>query len=324
MTKTNRFTLIATILLGVLLYTIIRFAEDLNVAWDGGKLEPPPAIDESQAPQLPRIVSATDLQAILDRQPTGNGIDATEILAGYADWSDARGFTGRNRLFATTAGARPNNLPAADTAGLRGLSEAGDAAASQSLAANRIFDDLFGVIDLYRRAAEQGSTFALLRIGSVLEALDTAGTGHAAADPEQHRRIADLTKQGVGNSLRLTALGYVVTAIRDGGAPIVDYPLLIWLDRLHDETTNDERTAVCEWSERTLLDIARARARWGKPAVTTQPPPVFFTIPDLENRLPCNRTAYPIENLLDLSHCTTTPVRNADDEPLNLNICLPE
>ena len=32
MTKTNRFTLIATILLGILLYTVLRFAHDLNLA----------------------------------------------------------------------------------------------------------------------------------------------------------------------------------------------------------------------------------------------------------------------------------------------------
>ena len=60
----------------------------------------------------------------------------------------------------------------------------------------------------------------------------------------------------------------------------------------------------------------------GEPAVTTQPPPVFFTIPDLTNRLPCNKSSFPIENLLDLTRCTTTPVRNAEDEALDLYLCL--
>jgi len=324
-TKTNRFTLIATILLGVLLYTIIRFAEDLNVAWDGGELKTPPAInptvDNGQTPELPRIATTTDLRVILDRQ-AHTGIDASAMIAGYDAWSDARGFTGHNRLFAATDSDQSAAVPNVDTAGLRTLSDAGDAAASQALAANRVFNDLFGAIELYRLAAEQGSTFALLRIGSVLAALDTAGAGHDAADPEQRRRIAVLAEQGVDNSLRLTALGYVLTAIRDGGAPTIDYPLLAWLDRLQESTTADERAAVCAWSERTLLDIARARARLQKPAITTEPPPVFFAVPDLEDRLPCNRTAYPIENLLDLTRCTMTPVRNAEDEALDLYLCL--
>jgi hypothetical protein len=324
-TKTNRFTLIATILLGILLYTIIRFAEDLNVAWDGGELEPPPvidpAIDDGKMPKLPRIASTTDLRIILDQQARA-GIDANEMIAGYDEWSDARGFTGRHRLFAATDIDRSDALPTVDTAALRVLSDAGDAAASQALASNRVFDDLFSAIELYRRAAEQGSTFALLRIGSVLDALDAAEAGHDAADPEQRRQIAELVEQGVGNSLRLTALGYVLTAIRDGGAPIIDYPLLEWLDRLNEATTADERVAACEWSERTLLDIARARARWQKPAITTTPPPVFFAIPDLEDRLPCNKTSFAIENLLDLTLCTTTPVHNAEDEALDLYLCL--
>jgi hypothetical protein len=325
LTKTNRFTLIATILLGVLLYTIIRFAEDLNVAWDGGKLKPPPVItpanNDVQPPEFPRIATTNDLRAILDRQ-VRTDIDTNAMIAGYSEWSDARGFTGRNQLFIATDSDRSDPVTTSDADRLRALSDAGDADASQALADNRVFDDLFGAIELYRRAAEQGSTFALLRIGSVLESLDIAGARPAAADTEQLRLITDLTERGVGNSLQLTALGYVLTAIRDGGAPIIDYPLLEWLDRLNDTTTADERAAACEWSERTLLDIARVRARWQNPAITTKPPPVFFAIPDLANRLPCNKTSFPIENLLDLTRCTTTPVRNAEDEALDLYLCL--
>jgi len=320
-TKTNRFTLIATILLGILLFTILRFAHDLNVAWDGSKLKPPPATDATRASTRLRISTTTDLRDFLDRQGAGNGIDATAILDDYADWSDARGFTGRNRLFGTADTAPSDVFTANDEDVLRTRSDAGDAAASQALAEHILFVDLYSAIELFRRAAEQGSTFALLRIGSLLEALDATGTGYEIADPAQRQRVVDLTEQGVGNSLRLTALGYVVAAIRDGGAPVVDGALLMQLDRFHDETTSDEWAAVCEWSERTLLDIAKTRIRWGKPAVVTVAPPIFFSVPDLDDRLPCGRTAYPIDNLMDLTHCTITPVRNADDEALDLHLC---
>ena len=285
MTKTDRYTLIATVLLGILLYTVLRFAHDLNLAWDGSVLEPPPVTDDTQEPTQPRIASTADLRTLL----TDNHVDAVMTLDGYARWSDARGFTGSNRLLGSTDVAPADELAAAAETELKVKSDAGDAAASQALAARMLFIDSFGSIDLYRLAAEQGSTFALLRIGSVLEALETATTGSEPTDPMQQQHIAELTGRGIDNSLRLTALGYVVTAIRDGGPPIVDHALFEWLDRLSDTTTPEEMVAVCEWSEQKLLNVAKSRARRGKPTITTVAPPVFFTIPKLAERLPCRR-----------------------------------
>lgn len=313
MTKTNRYTLIATLLLGVLLYTVLRFAHDLNLAWDGSALDPPPVTDDAQT----RIASTMDLRALLIE----NEVDAVTALHGYARWSDARGFTGNNRLFGSIDVASYNDLATIDEAELVALSDVGDATASQALGARMLFIDSFRSIDFYRRAAEQGSTYALLRIGSLLEALDAVAASNQPGDPMQRRRIADLTKQGIRNSLRLTALGYVITAVRDGGPPIVDYALLAWLDRLSETTTTEERVAVCEWSEQMLLNVARSRARRGKPAITTIAPPVFFTIPDLAERLPCRRTAYPIETLMDFADCTVTRIRNAADKELDTYIC---
>ncbi|MAF83701.1 MAG: hypothetical protein QGH93_09285 [Gammaproteobacteria bacterium] len=315
MTKTNRFTLIATVLLSILLYTILQFAHDLNVAWDGSPLEQPATTRDKPAATEPRITSATDLHKVL--------ADGTlnAVLNDYAIWSDARGFTGNNRLFGAPDSI-PSNAPAASNeAGLQARSEAGDAGATQALAAQILFADPFNAIALFRLAAEQGSTFALLRIGSLYAAIDTTGTRNETANPAQLKRIANLTEKGVNHSLRLTAFGYVVTALRDGGIPIIDYDLLEWLDQLNDTVTDDERVAVCKWSERTLIEIAKHRVRWGKPAVTTVAPPIFFAIPALADRLPCRRTAYPIDNLMDLAHCTVTKVSNAADQDLDLYIC---
>lgn len=321
MTKTNRFTLIATVLLGVLLYTILRFADDLNVAWDGSELEPLPETNNTHQSAQPRIATAMDLRTVLDKRRAEDSIDSAAALDGYSDWSEARGFVGSNRIFSPSEVAPSDRFADMDQAGLIARSEAGDALASQTLAARILFDDPFSAIDLFRRAAEQGSTFALLRIGSLLEALNTVAARNAEANPDQQQRFSDLAKQGVRGSLRLTALGYVVTAIRDGGAPIVDHTLLSWLDRLEAGTTNNELVAACEWSEKTMLDIAGRRIRAGKSPVTTQAPPVFMAIPDLADLLPCARTSYPIENLLELDHCAVTPVRNAMDEDMDLYIC---
>jgi hypothetical protein len=317
-TKTNRFTLIATFLLAVLLYMILRFAHDLNVAWDGSMREPPPITADPNKPTPPRITDTTDLSTLLQAQ----GIDSKEVINSYTHWNDTRGFTGTNRLFGTVKSTPADTTAANDNAQLRAQSDAGDATASQMLATQLLFTDSFGAIKLFRRAAEQGSTFALLRIASLLEALETAGFEKETTDPTQLQHFADITKQGVGNSLRLTALGYVVTAIRDGDIPIIDHSLQAWLDRLSDDLTNDELVAVCAWSERTLFDIAKGRARHGKPPVQTDTPPIFFAVPEITKHLPCSQTAYPIENLMDLTDCSVTKVRNIADQTLDLHICL--
>ncbi len=306
MTKTNRTTLIITALLGVLLYTILRFAHDLNVAWDGSPLEPPLRIEETQASNRFRITTVADLRPML-----GNSF--ASAIDGYTKWSDARGFSGKHRLFGLPDSKPVGPLAVHEQTNLRPQSDAGKAAASQELAEQILFTDTFKAIALFRLAAEQGSTFALLRITSLLESLDAAATGND---------FADLIGPGINNSLRLTALGYLVTAIRDGGAPIVDHALLAWLDQLGTGLTNDEQVAVCKWSERTLINLAKSRARLGKPAVTTVAPPIFFAVPDLADRLPCNQTAYPIDSLMELADCTVSEVSDAADKHLNLYICL--
>jgi len=315
--KTNRFTLIATVLLGVLLYMILRYARDLNIAWNGAEPAPPPAIKNPQTPAPPRIATTADLHDFLD----AGGRAAATLLDHYADWSAAHGFTGKNRLFAApdiAASGRYTNLAESE---LAARSEAGDEFASQVLATRRLFTDPFSAIEYFRRAAGQGSTFALLRIADLLEALDAAEAGRATTRSGQSDRARALAERGVDHSLKLTALGYLVTALRDGGPPVIDRSVLAGLDRLREETTGDQQVAVCEWSERMLLEIAKDRVRGGKPAITTAPPPVFFTPPDLAGRLPCRHTAYPIDFPMDLTRCTVTGVRDGEDQALDLYLC---
>ncbi len=322
MTKTNRSTLIATFLLGVLLYTILRFAADLNIMSDGRGREPPPATDDPGATAVPRITTAADLRAVLDTILAGqDGGDAAAILDSYTRWSDARGFSGDRRLFGAGKMAPTDATVPIDETELQTRSRAGDALASQALAARRLFDDPLSSLELLHTAAEQGSTFALLRIASLLEALNTAGIDAEMSAAARDQRAIRLTNLGFGDDLGIGALGYLLTAARDGGPPIIDGAMLAWLDRLTVATTSDQRVTVCEWSERKLLDIAGRRARRGKPAITTAPPAVFIAIPDLADRLPCSQTQSPVENLIDLTNCSVTEVRNGADEPRDLYLC---
>lgn len=377
MTRTSRFTLIATVLLGVLLYTITRFAADLNIAWDGSAIAPPPDVEDATAAP---IADAANLRAVLNALD----IDPATVLDSWAAWSDARGFVPPNRLFGipdpvdpvaskpatsnfrpanpapanieasdpapsdslpadrgaadpVASGPRPSVPEASDTgsaiprgsadnaaineAELLARSTAGDAEASQALAARAAFTAPFEAIEYYRLAAEQGSTFALLRLASLFEALDTVAQSGVAVSPDYVRRVAALTGSATGNDLRRMAFTHLLAAIRDGGPPIVDPALLAWVRRLDEQVTADQRTAVCAQSARLLMEIAGRRVRMGRPPVVTEAPPIFFTARQWADRQLCGRTADPIESLMDLSHCTVTGFRTTANEPLDLYIC---
>lgn len=329
MTKTSRFTLIATVLLGILLYTITRFAGDLNVAWDGSVIEPAPP--DTEAPIALPIADAAGVRAVLEALD----IDTVAALDGWAAWSDARGFVPPNRLYGipdpalVASGSSGRRDPASlstdpatiDEAELLARSAAGDAAATQALAARAASTAPFKAIDYYRLAADQGSTFALLRLASLFEALDTVARSGATADPEYARRIAALTGPAPGTDLRQMAFAHLLAAVRDGGPPTVDPSLLAWLRRLDDQVSEPQRHAACGQSARLLMAIAGRRARMGRPPVVTEAPPVFFTAPEWADQQICAQTADPIENLMDLSDCTVTGFRSAANEPLDLYIC---
>lgn len=339
MSRTSRFTLIATVLLGVLLYTITRFAEDLNVAWDGSVIEPPP-IETDASIDLP-MADAAGVSSVL----TALDIDPVAARDGWAAWSDARGFAPPNRLHGipdpVSSGPGPSDPapsdpgdasrrdsasrgagPATtDEAELLALSQAGDAAATQALAARVALRAPFEAIDYYRLAADQGSTFALLRLASLFEALDTVARSGTTTDPAHARRLAALADSAPGNSLRLMAFTHLLAAVRDGGPPIVDPSLLAWLRRLDEQASDTQRSAACGQSARLLMDIAGRRARSGRPPVVTEAPPIFFTAPGWAEQQICAQTADPIESLMDLSDCIVTRFRSDANEPLDLHIC---
>ena len=285
MTKTNRYTLIATILLGVLLFTIVQFANDLDVAWDGTRIEPEQPADRSVS------TFTADPDAALGTA----GLEASTARAAADRWRQARGLPADSYLTA--------NTPVIIT----------QAAVTQAQAEQLRFDDLPTALALFNKAAEQGSAYALLRIAALLEAL--AATTSDAPDTIAMLSVAD------GPDLRLSALGYILTALRVAGPPLADIDLVAGIDRLLPETTLEQRSLACQWSERRLLDLARARAKQGVRTISTDTPPVFLTAPGAIDSLPCGDIGASAKTLLAESGCAAQPFRSADNGLHDLWIC---
>lgn len=327
MSKTNVFTLVATILLGVLLYTISRFTDSLP--------QPPPAVSIREAADqkppsvqptgalanssnYPRLSTNEELLAFLHER----GIDGQNAIEISAAWFQARGFSGVNAMLGVTADSAPENFyQSMDDESLRKLAAADNSGASQALAARILFTDPFAALDLYRRAAAQGSVYAILQIGALLESLTDMSLDVFESEPDYLRKLGDLRNGDMKQNPNLPALIHALAAARDGGLAIIDTEMLKWIQRLTSDLSELERQSACERSSRLFLEIGVHRRQRGLQPISTEPPPVFFSVPELEKRLPCQTSGYPIVQLLDLERCSQTLITDHRGQPMQLNIC---
>lgn len=326
--KTNVFTLVATMLLGVLLYTIVRFSANLpepptaESIRETTALAAPAGTGPSQPGtmigDLPRIGSYSELLVFL----TARGIDGQSAIADAARWLQARGFGGINPLLGVTEENAPGiTLQSMDDATLQTMLESGDFGASQTLASRALFTDPFAALDLYRTAANQGSVYAILQIGSLLESLSDISLDSFVADPAYLRNLVKLRSRDAAQGPKSSAFSHALAAARDGGMPVINNEMLKWLQRLSSEFSESEQQSACERSAELFLEISAARRQKGLQPLSTQPPHVFLSIPDLAKKLPCQATSHPIMQLMNLGRCAHTQVEDNQGERMNLYIC---
>jgi len=326
--KTNVFTLIATILLGVLLYTIVRFAANLpeTPAADSIRETTTPAAQaELKKPQLetrnadlPMVGTYSELLVFL----TSRGVDGQSVIADSARWFQERGFLGINTLLGVTEeSARNFALQSLDDSTLTDMLESGDVGAGQVRASRLLFTDPFAALDLYRTAAELGSVNAIVQIASLLETLNDISLDDFVTDPAYLRKLLDLRNRDSTQDPKIAAFSHALAAARDGGAPVIDTEMLSWLQRLSGGLSEAGQQTACEQSAQLFFEISAKRRQNGLRPISTEPPSVFMSIPDLEMQLPCQTTGDPIMQLLNLDQCSRTQVADSRGNQMNLNIC---
>ena len=267
---------------------------------------------------LPLISTYSELLSFL----ASHGVDGRRAIADSARWFEERGFSGINTLLGVTEEhTRDFALQSLDEATLQSMRVAGDAGASQILASRVLFTDPFAALDLYRTAAGQGSIYAILKIGSLLETLSDTSLDDFVTDPAYLRKLVVLREQGSAQDRKIAAFSHALTAIRDGGVAIVDVEMLSWVQQMSGGYSESERQSACERSAQLFFEFSARRRQQGLRPISTEPPPVFLSIPDLENQLPCQTTNYPIMQLLNLDRCARTEVEDNRGDRMNLNIC---
>jgi len=310
MSKTNVFTLIATALLGVLLYVILQLARDLRNA---------PGIEATQPlAGTHGIFTYADLLEFLERE----GIDAERSMADSRDWFQDRGFPGNHGLLGITGpnGSIDEYADLSDAA-LESSSAIGDMTATQTLAAHRMSIDPFAAMELYATAAGQGSTYAVLQIGSLRETFANMALDRYQADPGYLEKVGRLRGDDSSRTLQMEAFAYAMAAVRDGGPPVIDHDLLTWLQRMEETIPPPLRESACELSEQIFLEISGERRSGNLAPITRHPPAIFISIPNLAGQVPCRETDHPVLSLLDLSGCETYPIEVFQGSVMDLYSC---
>lgn len=309
MTKTNVYTLIATALLGILLFVILQLARDLRTRVE---LEKP----ETQAAEFirtdgrRRIANSDDLTRFLAER----NIDAAAAIAASKDWRARHGYLGADLLLGITDEDAPfRRYEAFTDADLLLMSQAGNAAATQALAGRVVSVDPFAALELYTVAVSQGSTYALLRIGSLREII-----GSTAATLG---KLNELQREAPTPAMDFFA--YTIAAIRDGGVAIIDNDMLSRIGRAELAMSAQQHAEACALSQTIFFEFGAARRKRGVAPLTIEPPPIFISVMEAGPELPCTATAQPVIPLLDLSECSINPVENFRGERVDLYICGP-
>lgn len=327
MSKTNVYTLIATALLGVLLFVINRFTERLpttpievaDIAELQSERTAVAGYAKSGIPEngLPRLNDVEDLIKLLD----DIGVPGNEAIATSLDWRRQHGFLGP----APSLGLLPEEAPRSSYDALEDeqldlLSIDGEIGATQTIAARSVTVDPFYAMDMYQRAAAQGSTFALLRIASLRDTFSNAKLDAYQSDPEYLRKLSEL-RRSKPETLSAEAFGYAFAAVRDGGLPVIDRDLLRWLRQLMANVPLNMDEVACRQSETIFVEVSSERRRLGVPPVDASVPPIFFTVPYAADQLPCADTMHAWQSNHDLSRCEIIAIENARGERLDLYVC---
>jgi len=331
MDKTTRFTLIATALLGILLYAIWRFEDDLLESAE--TMEAEQVLSEIQSPVesvvnapptqapepgLPRIGSDAELVALLDER----GLNGRLLVDLTAGWYAERGFLGIRELFGITLDNAPDTYyDTFDEATLRAMSDGGDAGATQTLARLTMFRNPFESLELYQKAVGQGSVFALIKVADTLSLLADARLLGNGPDRELFRQLRELQQSVPRGDLHTEAYATMLAAISDGGPPIVDEDILNWVSWLEGKAPQGALELACMRSSEILLASSGARRDNGVTPLSITPPPVFISPPEREERMPCTATGYPLVSMMNLSDCSVERVVTATNTEADLYIC---
>jgi hypothetical protein len=306
--RTNISILLATALLGVLLWIVISIVKDLSRA--PAEPLPVPATDAALDPDLPRINSRQELEDWLATQ----GYAAAELVNDYQSWLTDRGFPADSVLLGGVS--RQPDYGAQDDATLLLMAGRGDISAAQALAEHSLRTDPLAALDWYDQAAVNGSVYAMLRIADLLATLATPGLGEFVSDAVWTDALAEIANTSPPPAER--ALAWTIAAVTFGGYAIVDAANAARLRNFAAPLDTDGVRRACAIAQDYVLTTAAARRAQGGAVFSTEAPAFALSSAAANTAVPCE---IPVVPLVSLTGCAALEFVGPGNSLMNAWLC---
>ena len=290
MSRENISILLATGLLGVLLWVVISIARD----W--GRLPaaplPLPAEIVEPDPALPRLMTRTDLRNWL----TEEGYPADILIEGYRDWLTERGYPEYPVLLDS---ASSDTIAAAyadmDDADLVLLAGQGDSIAALLLGETTLETDPVAALDWFDQASVNGSVFGMIRTADLLATLSSLESAEFVSASSWQEALEQ--RNAGGPPLGERALAWALAAVIVGGYAVLDPS---HAERINSLTAELDKAAVaraCALAQDYVLTTATARRAQGGMVFSTQAPPLALSAANPAAVLSCDVPLIPLVSL---------------------------
>lgn len=292
----SRFTasvLMATALLGVLLWVVLSMARDF--ARGPAEPEPDTAATVYFDPALARINNARELRNWLQSQG-----QPVESLNAYREWLQARGYPLSNPLLDNRENRGLADYAELDEASLLLLAGRGDISALQLLAERSLADDPLAALEWYDQAVVNGSLYAMLRMSDLLLTLADPALQNFASREAWLDSLKLITEASPGPQER--ALAWALALLTAGGYGVLNEQLADRITELAARLDSAALERACTTAQDYVLSTAALRRAQGDAVFSLERPPLALSVAEPEQLNPC---AVKLPPLLTMEGCST-------------------
>ena len=289
MSRFNVSVLLATGLLGVLLWVVLAIVRDVVRAPDEPLPMPADTVEIALDPTLPRINNYRDLAAWLGNQQ----LPAAALMNGYRDWLSARGYPAIKQPLLPPVDTRDDiSYSEQDDATLISLAGTGNIEALHELATRSLETDPLAALEWYDQAIVNGSLYAMERVADLLVTLSDPILDSFVSDPLWQESLQQF--QALQPRPRENALAWSIAAITAGGYGIVTPEHTTRIRTLGSELDAAGIDRACETAQRFVLEAAASRRARGEAVFSMQGPPLAITVTNAPDVIPCSPALPPL------------------------------
>jgi hypothetical protein len=310
--RTNISILLATALLGILLWVVISIARDASRAPEIPLPMPSDEVTPTFDPSLPRISNRLELTDWLSAHSEASG----QLIDGYQDWLRGQGYPADSALLSATEATAAESLANEDDSMLLLLAGQGDITATHLLAERSLETDPLAALDWFDQAVIDGSVYAMIRIADLLTTFADPGLADFVSDPAWQAALESINS--VSPAPRERALAWSIAAVTVAGYAILDPSHAERIANLSEQLDSAGIERACNAAQDFVLQTAAARRVRGGAVFSTESPPFAISVANPEYVVSCD---VPVIPLVSLTACEKNSFVGAGEKLMTAWLC---